>query len=159
MCECPDFFTLGEKDILLCSIINLPSEEYRFKNINSVLYIVGKLNRQTGEFVVDYFDELDSGMDFYAPQTACDKDGKRIMLAWMEMWGKDEYYTHTYQHGYCGALTYPRILTLKDHFLYQIPAKGIEKYRTNSTVDIKNLYICYDMSLRLRKDSKVVLLF
>ena len=57
---------------MLCSIINLPSEEYRFKNINSVLYIVGKLNRQTGEFVVDYFDELDSGMDFYAPQTACD---------------------------------------------------------------------------------------
>ncbi len=156
MCECPDFFTLGEKDVLLCSIINLPSEEYRFKNINSVLYIVGKLNRQTGEFVVDYFDELDSGMDFYAPQTACDEDGKRIMLAWMEMWGKDEYYTHTYQHGYCGVLTYPRILTLKDHFLYQTPAKGIEKYRMNSTADLKNLYICYDMSLRLKEDSKII---
>ncbi|WP_434083431.1 hypothetical protein [Escherichia coli] len=32
------------------------------------------------------FEELDYGHDFYAPQSMLAEDGRRIIMAWMNMW-------------------------------------------------------------------------
>ena len=128
MGECPDFFTLDGKDVLLVSAVNLKEEGTRFKGCNSSLYLVGKFDPATCTFETENCDEIDCGHDFYAPQTCLDGEGRRIMVAWMEMWGK-EYFLHKAHHGYNGALTYPRVLSVRDGLLYQTPAPGVEKYR------------------------------
>ena len=128
MAECPDFFRLDGKDVLLVSAIRAPEEAHRFRGCNSSLYLVGKFDPATCTFETEHCDEIDCGHDFYAPQTCLDGEGRRVMVAWMEMWGK-EYFLHKAHHGYNGALTYPRVLSVQDGLLYQTPAPGVEKYR------------------------------
>ncbi|GAA3333610.1 hypothetical protein GCM10020331_098320 [Ectobacillus funiculus] len=57
------------------------------------------------------FTELDYGHDFYAVQTLLDDQGRRIAIGWMDMW---ESPMPTKEHGWAGALTLPRELTLAD---------------------------------------------
>ena len=144
MGECPDFFSLGEKDVLLASVIGIKAEENRFRNKNVSLYFVGKFDTETCDFAIEYVDEIDSGHDFYAPQTCLDGRGCRVMVAWMEMW-KEEYFLHKFHHGYNGALIYPRILTMRGKMLYQSPAPGIEKYRTEMD-PAQCVSKCFDVS-------------
>ena len=36
-----------------------------------------------------YCDEIDGGLDFYAPQTLITPDNRRIMIAWMQSWERN----------------------------------------------------------------------
>ena len=147
MGECPDFFTLDGKDVLLVSAVRVKEEENRFKGCNSSLYLLGKFDPETCEFRVEHSDEIDCGHDFYAPQTCSDGEGRRIMVAWMEMWGK-EYFLHKFRHGYNGALTYPRALSVRNGLLYQAPAPGVEKYRRRTDFS-QETSKCLDFTVHL----------
>ena len=119
MAECPDLFELDGKHVLLVSSQHLAKDGNRYKNVNSCLYMVGQFNSDSGEFTLESSEEIDLGHHFYAPQTLF--DGKnRLMLAWMEMWGKPTY-THEQSHMWSGSLTIPRILTLENNRLIQNP--------------------------------------
>jgi beta-fructofuranosidase len=133
--ECPDLFELNGKHVLLFSATNLKQEKNRFKNVNSSLYAVGLFDVNTGEFKFDNVDELDSGHHYYAPQTL-DHQHERISIAWMEMWGKP-YFTALSNHGWVGAMTIPRRLSMRDDKLYQEPIH-LEPY-VKSVIDIKNV--------------------
>ncbi|MDR3217311.1 MAG: GH32 C-terminal domain-containing protein [Clostridiaceae bacterium] len=75
--------------------------------------------------------EIDYGLDFYAPQTMLMPDGRRIMVAWMATWNRAPI-NALLKHGYAGALTFPRELTLFGGRLYQNPVKEIENYYTGA---------------------------
>ncbi len=128
MWECPDVFRLGEKDVLIVSPQFVERAEDRYLNQHSVVYFVGKLDRQTGEFEPDTHDELDFGFDFYAPQTTTDLLGRRIMIGWMQMWDRS-IPSHELGHGWSGMMTLPRVLRLEGQTLYQQPIEEIENYR------------------------------
>lgn len=133
--ECPDLFELNGKHVLLFSATNLNKQNHRFMNVNSSLYAVGLFDIHTGEFKFDHVDELDSGHHYYAPQTL-NHNNQRISIAWMEMWGKP-YFTALSNHGWVGAMTLPRQLTLRDQKLYQTPI-GLEPY-VKKQIDLKGL--------------------
>jgi len=101
MWECPDFFPLGDKYVLIVSPIGMEGH----KNI----YMVGEMDYEQGKFVLQCWGDLDCGPHFYAAQTFQDDQGRRILFAWMNMWGA---YTPTKSNGWAGAMTLPRILTL-----------------------------------------------
>lgn len=126
--ECPDLISLGGKDILIASPQGYETQDWRYENLHSSIYMVGELNTEKGSFHIDDEDEIDGGMDFYAPQTLSAPDGRTIMIAWMQMWSRT---TPTAQHGWVGSMTLPRELTLKDGKLYQAPVREIERYRWN----------------------------
>lgn len=126
ICECPDYFGLGGKEILVTSPQNVACEGIRFQNQHSNIYIVGKLDFQTGSFESEYEDELDCGFDFYAAQTLRTPDGRRVLVAWMSMWDRTNV---TAADGWAGAMTLPRELTLRDGRIYQQPVREIERYR------------------------------
>lgn len=125
--ECPDFTTIDGRDVLIASPQNFATDGWRHENVHGNLYMTGTLDTSTGEFKRDYEDEIDSGFDFYAPQTLTAPDGRVILTAWMQMWGRT---MPTQAHGWTGAAVLPRELTLKDGKLYQSPVREIEKYRT-----------------------------
>ncbi|HHU28491.1 TPA: glycoside hydrolase family 32 protein [bacterium] len=130
MAECPDFFTIDGYDVILVSATNLKAESNRFLNVNSSLYLIGKMDFENKKYEIIKVEEIDGGHDFYAPQTLLDNKNRRIMIGWLNMWGKD-YYTHKLGHKWSGALTIPRKLSIKDGHFMQYPIDEIKNYQTN----------------------------
>lgn len=108
MWECPDFFEIGGKHVLLFSPQGIQEEGEKYQNLFQTGYIVGDFNYETLEFSRGEFKELDDGHDFYAVQTFLDDHGRRIAIGWMDMW---ESPMPTKEHGWAGALTLPRELS------------------------------------------------
>lgn len=130
MWECPDFFEIGGKYVLLFSPQGIQAKGDQYQNHFQTGYIVGDFNYDTFEFSRGEFTELDSGHDFYAVQTLLDERGRRIAIAWMDMW---ESPMPTKKHGWAGALTLPRELILtNERKLAMNPVAELEQLREKS---------------------------
>ncbi|CAD0199079.1 unnamed protein product [Chrysodeixis includens] len=129
MWECPDFFQLGNKFILLMSPQGLAPEGDRYKNLYQTGYIIGDFSYQTNQFVEQVpFQEIDYGHDFYATQTT-ERDGKRYLIAWFGMWNT------TFPEaadGWAGAMTIFRELTLSGNRILMKPVSTITSLRESS---------------------------
>ena len=129
MWECPDFFDISGQSVMLFSPQGVVSEnDYDFKNIHSVAYIVGdNLNLETME--LENHDEIkqpDYGFDFYAPQTYEDHLGRRILIAWV---GLPDIDTPSVEHEWAGMLSLPRELKVVDGYLIQSPLTELTALR------------------------------
>ena len=127
MWECPDFFTLGDQEVLSVSPQGLTREEYRFQNIYQSGYFILK----DGKPEEKDFREWDYGFDFYAPQTFQDGKGRRIIIGWMGMPDADEEYVNptAETEGWQHCLTVPREVTYKNAMLYQYPVEELNGLR------------------------------
>jgi beta-fructofuranosidase len=112
MWECPDFFELDGKFVLMISPQGIKEEGDLYNNIFQTGYLVGEYDYETNNFTHGSFTELDYGHDFYAVQTLKDEKGRRIAIGWMDMWESD---MPTKADGWCGALTLPREVTLGEN--------------------------------------------
>ncbi|MFH0325818.1 glycoside hydrolase family 32 protein [Clostridium perfringens] len=129
MWECPDYFELKDKGILILSVQGLEANRDRFKNGDNSGYLVGnKINFEDGIFNHGDFEELDRGFDFYAPQTMEDENGRRILIGWCGLPGVD---CVTEESGWAHNMTLPRVITIKNNKLYQAPLKELEILRKN----------------------------
>ena len=127
MWECPDFFELAGKDILLLSPQGIEAQGQKYLNLFQTGYFVGNFDYSTNTFEHGGFTELDHGHDFYATQTTLAPDGRRLVFGWMDMW-ESEFPEKA--DGWAGALTLPRELELKDDQLYMRPVKEAVQLRT-----------------------------
>ncbi|WP_462258874.1 glycoside hydrolase family 32 protein [Vagococcus teuberi] len=148
MWECPDFFNLDGKDILLLSPQGIDAQGKDYLNLFQTGYFIGDYDYKTATFTRGEFHELDKGHDFYATQTTEAPDGRRIVVAWMDMW---ESLFPEQEDGWAGALTIPRELRLKNDHLYMTPVKELEDLRikevsNNSSVVAKELLVAEDAS-------------
>ena len=116
--ECPDLFSLGDKDVLIVSPIGFEADDFRFTNVNSSVWFIGKVDWETGQFVTESVEEIDGGLDFYAPQTLLDDKNRRIMIAWEQMWGRN-IPTDDLGHLWAGSMTIPKVLNLQDGIIKQ----------------------------------------
>ncbi|AYA77973.1 glycoside hydrolase family 32 protein [Bacillus sp. Y1] len=128
--ECPDVFELDGKHVLLFSPQEKPRVGNRFENVHSTMALIGEFDYSTGEFKVESEQELDEGFDFYAPQSLLTAEGKRVIIAWMNMWERS-YPLHELGHGWNGSMTLPRELSIKNGRLIQKPYHRIEAYQRN----------------------------
>ena len=126
VCECPDYLEIDGKELLLFCAMNYPEQDGRFQNLHSSLYMTGHLDFLSGRFMPETCEELDGGFDFYAPQTMRLPDGRRVLIAWKQMWGRA---IPTAKDGWAGSFTLPRELHVADGVLLQTPVKEIEGYR------------------------------
>lgn len=127
--ECPDLFHLDGVDVLLVSPQYMPPQGEAYRNLHSVVAFTGTMDWDTGTFTPLGTQPLDWGFDFYAPQTALAPDGRRIMIAWMDMW-EQPYPTAQLGHGWAGAMTLPRELSLKNGRIVSQPIRELQAYRT-----------------------------
>lgn len=126
MWECPDFFTLNGKEILLMSPMNIQPQAYQFKNLYQTGYFIGQFDYTTQKFERNHFQELDHGHDFYASQTMLSPDGRRIVIGWADMW---ESKFNEKSDGWTGLLTLPRQLILNDDHLSMQPVAETSSLR------------------------------
>lgn len=130
MWECPDYFEMNGRGVLLFSPQGIEGEGDLYNNIFQSGYLLGEpLNLQTREFDHDRFQELDRGFDFYAPQSMEAPDGRRILIGWM---GLPDVEYPTDASGWAHCLTIPRQLSLKDSKLIQQPVDEMKKLRRQS---------------------------
>ena len=128
--ECPDFFVHDDAEVLIWSAKHVPREGCRYRNSYSSVYSVGKLYRAIGSFSGSRAEQLDYGPDFYAPQTLRAPDGRRILIAWMQMWDRS-IPTDDLKLGWAGSMTIPREVEVEGDVLIQRPIAELDQCRSN----------------------------
>lgn len=127
MWECPNYFEMDDKGILLFSPQGLAPEGNYYHNIYQTGYVVGNQIDKENLWLTDQknFVELDRGFDFYAAQVM-QTDGRTILFSWM---GLPDINYPTEDYAYCGCLTMPRELFLDGDKLIQKPLPELDNYR------------------------------
>jgi beta-fructofuranosidase len=96
MWECPDFFALGEKHVLL------------YSTERKVYWEVGTLDKEAMRFRMETRGLLDHG-NYYAMKSMLDERGRRILWGWVTEARPD---AALREAGWAGALGLPRVLTV-----------------------------------------------
>ena len=123
MWECPDFFRCGNFHWLMFSPQGMPPSGYRFRNLFQSGVLAGSWKPGSVFALKGGFEELDYGHDFYAPQSMLAEDGRRIIMAWMNMWDSP---VPTRSEAWAGCLTLPREVFERDGRLCQRPVREVE---------------------------------
>ncbi|MEW5957951.1 MAG: glycoside hydrolase family 32 protein [Chloroflexota bacterium] len=98
--ECPDFFALGDKHILLISV-------HDGRALYPIYFIGTYTNHQ---FTPELLRKPDFGDDlFYAPQTMLDDQGRRLMRGWIQ---ESRSRAAQVAAGWAGVMSLPRVLSL-----------------------------------------------
>lgn len=119
MWECPSFFPLGDKYVLLISVIQY----------NRVLYFTGTYRNH--KFEPDYQGRLDQTALFYAPQSFLDSTGRRLILGWIPEARSSALVKAA---GWAGIQSVPRVLSLRpDGRLGIDPVPELETLRGQHT--------------------------
>ncbi len=125
--ECPDFFLLGDKYVLVVSVYD-DSRFHEQAYKGCLHYAVA--------FVGDYTDHaftpvtqsiIDYGGYFYAPQTMLDLNGRRLQFGWLWEGRSDE---AQWAAGWSGVMSLPRVLSLATNNMLRLePATELEQLR------------------------------
>ena len=126
MWECPDFYPLEEKYILMVSPQEMEAKEWEFHSGNNSVFLIGSYCKHNYKYTRENIQNVDYGLDFYAPQTMQIEDGRRILIAWMQSWDNPIYPD---SHSWSGMMTIPRELSIKEGHICQWPVRELEQYR------------------------------
>lgn len=137
MWECPDFFSIDGKDILIISPMEVKANSKGYVNGHNAIFLTGNYNKETYCFERETDELIDGGLDFYAPQTLETEDGRRIMIAWMQNW-ENKIVPNDFK--WSGMMTIPRELSVEDGKIIQRPIREIESYHED-TIEYKDIRI------------------
>ena len=126
MWECPEFFPLDGKQVLLTSPMEMAPVGLEFHAGYGALCLIGTYDKDNLVFHRERVQSIDYGLDFYATQTLEALDGRHIMIAWMQNWAT----TTSQPQGIrlFGSMTLPRELSIRDGRLIQNPVRELENY-------------------------------
>lgn len=145
MWECPDFFALDGKQVLVVSPMEMLPESLEYHNGHGTVCLIGEMDAERKHFTYSHNQSVDYGIDFYAPQTTLAPDGRRIMIGWMQNWATCDQ-TGAKERKWFGQMTLPRELSIRNGRLYQSPIRELEKYRSNC-VSYKNVPVSGEVKL------------
>lgn len=126
MWECPDFFPLDNKQVLLTSPQEMTAIGLEFHAGYGALGLIGSYNKEARRFDREKVQAIDYGTDFYAPQTLESYDGRRVMIAWMQNWTTSNCQPRNAR--FFGQMTLPRELEIRDGRLVQNPVRELSHY-------------------------------
>lgn len=133
MWECPDFFQLDGKWVLLTSPQDMLPHRFEYHNGNGTLCLIGDYDRETESFIEESDQSVDYGIDFYAMQTVLTPDGRRVMLGWMQNWDTCNH-RRKHEEAWFGQMSLPREISIQNGKLYQKPIRELEAMRSNKVV-------------------------
>ena len=144
MWECPDFFRLDGKDVLLVSPQEMVPVDLEFHAGYGTVALIGSLGKEEFKFTRENLHAIDYGIDFYAPQTVETTDGRRIMIAWMENWTNVQ--SFRLEEKLFGAMTLPREIHVVNGRLIQNPVRELENYY-GECHSYENVLVCKEKEL------------
>ncbi len=124
MWECPDFFYLDGRWVILVSPQDMSPIGLEFHNGNGTMCIIGRYDKETRTFQRESVQAIDYGIDYYATQTTLTPDGRRVVAAWMQNW--DACASFGRDQRWFGQLALPRELHIQNGRLIQQPIHEIE---------------------------------
>lgn len=145
MWECPDFFELDGKHVVLVSPQDMLPEGFEYHNGNGTVVLLGRFDAETKRFLPESDHAVDYGIDYYAPTTLLAPDGRRIMIGWMQNWDTTKLTGQT-ERKWFGQMSIPRELSIQNGRLYQRPIRELERYRSNR-VSYENVLVSGDLTL------------
>ena len=117
--ECPNFFPLGDKHVLIISPVPL----------KKAIYFVGSYRDH--RFAPELSGDVDAGGHLYAPQVFEDMRGRRILFGWLWEGRSKE---SQKEAGWAGVMSLPRVLSLNaDGSLCCAPAPALQTLRGESS--------------------------
>ncbi len=131
--ECPDFFKLADRWVLLFSA------GFLTEGARKSYYIIGDF--RDNRFYPENFGEIDLGNDIYAVQTFKDKKGRRILIGWIHT---PERYNYTADEGWAGMMSLPRELCIQDNKLIQTPVDELKQF-----ISEKNNFESSDKNIKI----------
>ncbi len=132
--ECPAFFPLGDRWVLIVSPLLHSEPALR----GPVQYAVGRYDGRRFEPGAWRMMDLGGPGVYYAPNTLQDRRGRRILWGWVMGGGEPG-------RPWNGLLTVPRVLTLsRDGLLEQRPAPEVDSLRLQSLSDIRRSVLTPD---------------
>src|SRR5699024_10658501 len=87
MLECPDLFPLGDRHVFLGSPMGIMEDGLEY-SAQAKCWLAKWSPKSPGNSGMELLREgqyVDYGLDLYAPQTNLDREGRRVMIAWMRM--------------------------------------------------------------------------
>ncbi len=114
MCECPDYFETKGGKVLLASAMGIRKKdgaEWGARQEQSVCCLVDFEEETCTMKIPEQYQFLDYGFDLYAAQTTPDRDGNRVMTAWLRM-------PKPVEDKWIGMYCAPRIVEVKDGHIY-----------------------------------------
>ena len=145
MWECPDYFDLDGKQVLLVSPQDMLPEGFEYHNGNGTVCLIGHFDPESRRFIPESDHAVDYGIDFYAPTTILMPDGRRVMIGWMQNWDTTKL-TGRKDRRWFGQMSLPREICIKNGRLYQQPIRELEKLRRGG-VHYENVRIEDEMRL------------
>ena len=126
MWECPDYFELDGKQVLIVSPQDMTAKETGAHGGNCTIAFIGKAENCGDSFSEEGESLLDYGIDFYAAQTLLSPDGRRIMTAWMNNWDTSGPYRDE-RSDWTGQMIFPREISINNGEIFQKPAREVKK--------------------------------
>ncbi len=123
MWECPDFFPLDGRQVLIVSPQEMHAREEFHAGYGTVC-ILGSWDEKDCRFERTDIQPVDYGLNFYAPQTALAPDGRRIMIGWMDNWETCKEAPR--RHPWYAQMSAPREVFMRRGRLCQRPVREIE---------------------------------
>lgn len=163
MWECPDLIQLDQHRILIACPQGIQQQGYHYQNSHQCGYfeVIGDFKNKAE---LSAFEQFDYGFDFYAARTFLNQDGERILVGWMGM--SETHYTinQTYKDGWMQAIAMPRILTYKNHHIYQKPIKQMKALRQNKHIldlseDIYLEKLCFELIIKMQSKQNMHIRF
>ena len=143
MWECPDFFELDGKHVLLVSPQEMYAREEFHAGYGTVCF-VGTFDEKHCAFERHMIQPVDYGLTFYAPQTTLAPDGRRILIAWMDNWETCKEAPR--RHPWYAQMTAPRELFIRNNRLCQRPVREMENL-WKDTIQHRQVTVQEEMSL------------
>lgn len=129
--ECPDLFRTGDSYVFMGSPMYIVEGGTGYEH--HAVCALAEFDRQTCDLKLSQkFQYVDYGMDLYAPQTNTDRDGRRVMIAWMRMAraveGED-------RKPWIGMMCLPRVIEVEQgHICFRVHPE-VEQYFGEETAD------------------------
>ncbi|MGN0687022.1 MAG: glycoside hydrolase family 32 protein [Oscillospiraceae bacterium] len=128
MWECPDYFRADGADVLIFSPMGT-------KHGNQAVCTLVEFDEQSCSMKIgSEFRFLDYGLDLYAPQSTTDKDGRRIVVAWLRM-------PEPIDNNTIGMFSMPRVCEVKDGHIFFRPHPDIRAKFTRKTTSPSEIYM------------------
>ncbi len=110
MWECPDYFETEGGKVLILSAMGFLKNGEKEKN-QSICFHVEFDQSSCRMEIPDTYQFLDYGMDLYAPQTTLDREGRRVLSAWVRM-------PKVTDEGWIGMFSTPRVVEMKEGHIF-----------------------------------------
>jgi len=134
MWECPDFFQLEGRQVLMVSPQEMHAREEFHAGYGTVA-LLGSYDGKDHRFIREKVQPVDHGLNFYAPQTTTAPDGRRIMIGWMDNWEACKEAPR--RHPWYAQMSVPRELRIENGRLCQRPVREIETLWKDSVIHEK----------------------